>query len=53
MREPTTHPINAPPNCPSGFTATTGIALPHGSLGAKPPISRIAPTKDNLLRFHS
>ena len=25
---------------------------PHGSLGAKPPISRIALTKDNLLRLH-
>jgi transposase InsO family protein/transposase-like protein len=25
---------------------------PHGSLGAKPPISRIAPTKDNLLSLH-
>ena len=23
---PTTPPTNAPPNCPSGFTATTGIA---------------------------
>jgi transposase InsO family protein len=26
---------------------------PHGSLGAKPPISRIALTEDNLLRLHS
>jgi transposase InsO family protein len=26
---------------------------PHGSIGAKPPISRIALTKDNLLRLHS
>jgi transposase InsO family protein len=26
---------------------------PHGSLGAKPPISRIALTKDNLLRLHN
>jgi transposase InsO family protein len=26
---------------------------PHGSLGAKPPISRIALIKDNLLRLHS
>ena len=26
---------------------------PHGSLRAKPPISRIALTKDNLLRLHS
>jgi transposase InsO family protein len=26
---------------------------PHGSLGAKPPISRIALTKDNLLRLHT
>ena len=26
---------------------------PHGGLGAKPPISRIALTKDNLLRLHS
>jgi transposase InsO family protein len=25
---------------------------PHGSIGAKPPISRIALTKDNLLRLH-
>jgi transposase InsO family protein len=26
---------------------------PHGGIGAKPPISRIALTKDNLLRLHS
>ena len=26
---------------------------PHGSLGAKPPISKIALTKDNLLRLHN
>ena len=26
---------------------------PHGSLGAKPPISRIRLTQDNLLRLHS
>jgi transposase InsO family protein len=26
---------------------------PHGSLGAKPPISRLALTQDNLLRLHS
>jgi transposase InsO family protein len=26
---------------------------PHGSLGAKPPISRIVLTEDNLLRLHS
>ena len=26
---------------------------PHGSLGAKPPISKIALTKDNVLRLHS
>jgi transposase InsO family protein len=26
---------------------------PHGSLNAKPPISRLGLTKDNLLRFHS
>jgi transposase InsO family protein len=25
---------------------------PHGAIGAKPPISRIALTKDNLLRLH-
>ena len=51
MREPTTHPTNAPPNCPSCFTATTGAA-PHGSLGAKPPISKIALTKDTVLSLH-
>ena len=26
---------------------------PHGGIGAKPPISRIALTKDNLLRLHT
>jgi transposase InsO family protein len=26
---------------------------PHGSIGAKPPISRLALTQDNLLRLHS
>jgi transposase InsO family protein len=26
---------------------------PHGSLNSKPPISRLALTKDNLLQFHS
>jgi transposase InsO family protein len=26
---------------------------PHGSLGAKPPISRLGLTENNLLRFHS
>jgi transposase-like protein len=26
---------------------------PHGGIGAKPPISRIALTKDNVLRLHS
>ena len=26
---------------------------PHGSLGAKPPVSRLALTENNLLRFHS
>jgi transposase InsO family protein len=26
---------------------------PHGSLGAKPPISRLALTQDNLLRLHN
>ena len=26
---------------------------PHGSLGAKPPISRLDPTENNLLRLHS
>ena len=26
MHEPTRHPNNAPPSCPSGSTATTGIA---------------------------
>jgi transposase InsO family protein len=26
---------------------------PHGGLGSKPPISRLALTKDNLLRLHS
>jgi transposase InsO family protein len=26
---------------------------PHGAIGAKPPISRIALTKDNLLRLHT
>ena len=26
---------------------------PQGSLNAKPPISRLTQTKDNLLRFHS
>lgn len=26
---------------------------PHSSLGAKPPISRLALTRNNLLRFHS
>ncbi len=26
---------------------------PHGSLGSKPPISRLALTEDNLLRLHS
>ena len=52
MREPTTHPTNTPPNCPSGFTATTGAA-PHGSPGAKPPISKIALTKDTVLSLHS
>jgi transposase InsO family protein len=26
---------------------------PHGSLGAKPPISRLALTEDNLLRLHT
>ena len=26
---------------------------PHGGIGAKPPISRIALTKDNLLRLLS
>jgi transposase InsO family protein len=26
---------------------------PHGSLGSKPPISRLAQTEDNLLRLHS
>jgi transposase InsO family protein len=26
---------------------------PHGGIGAKPPISRIALTKDNLLRLHN
>jgi transposase InsO family protein len=26
---------------------------PHGSIGSKPPISRLALTEDNLLRLHS
>jgi transposase InsO family protein len=26
---------------------------PHGGIGAKPPISRIALTKDNVLRLHN
>lgn len=26
---------------------------PHGSIGSKPPISRLGLTKDNLLRFHT
>ena len=26
---------------------------PHGSLGAKPPVSRLALTENNLLRFHN
>ena len=41
MREPTTHPINAPPNCPSGFTATTGIA--HMAVSEQNPQSAKSP----------
>jgi transposase InsO family protein len=26
---------------------------PHGSIGAKPPISRLGLTRDNVLRLHS
>ena len=26
---------------------------PHGGIGAKPPLSRLAVTQDNLLRLHS
>ena len=43
---------NAPPSCPSGCTATTGIGLMAASK-SKPPISRLGLTEDNLLRLHS
>ena len=41
-----------PKTCQYGFITTTGIA-PHGSLQAKPPISRLGLPMDDLLRFHS
>ena len=51
MREPTTHLDQRAANCV--WLHRYNWHRPHGGIGAKPPISRIALTKDNVLRLHS
>ena len=52
MPGPMTAQTNAQQSCLDGFIATIGTD-PHGSIGSKPPISRLALDRNNLLRLHS
>jgi transposase InsO family protein len=52
MPGPMTAQTNAQQSCLDGFIATIG-ADPHGSIGSRPPISRLALNRNTLLRLHT